>query len=76
MLRFPKGFVFPRHWHDNAEQVVLTAGSMVIAFEGGREQTVRAGGFIYIPAKLVHWGSCPDGCTFYLGIVGPDSYYE
>jgi quercetin dioxygenase-like cupin family protein len=76
MLRFPKGFAFPRHWHDNAEQVVLTAGSMVISFEGGREQTVRAGGFLYIPPKLAHWGTCPDGCTFYLGVVGPDSYYE
>jgi quercetin dioxygenase-like cupin family protein len=76
MLRFPKGFVFPRHWHDNAEQVVVTAGSMVIAFEGGREETVRAGGFMYIPAKLPHWGKCPDGCTFFLGIVGPDSFYE
>lgn len=76
MLRFPKGFVFPRHWHDNAEQVVITSGSMVIVFEGGREETVRAGGFLYIPPKLPHWGRCPDGCTFFLGVVGPDSFYE
>jgi quercetin dioxygenase-like cupin family protein len=76
MLRFPKGFALPKHWHDNAEQVVVTAGSMVISFEGGREETVRAGGFMYIPPKLAHWGTCPDGCTFFLGIVGPDSFYE
>jgi quercetin dioxygenase-like cupin family protein len=76
MVRFPKGFAFPKHWHVNAEQVVITAGYMVITFEGGREQTVRAGGFMYIPPKLAHWGNCPEGCTIYLGIVGPDSYFE
>jgi quercetin dioxygenase-like cupin family protein len=76
MLRFPKGFVFPRHWHDNAENVIVTAGSMVISYDGGREEVVRAGGYLRIPAKVPHWGSCPDGCTFYLGLVGVDSYYD
>ena len=76
MVRFAKGFAFPKHWHVNAEQVVMISGYMLITFEGGSEQRVRAGGFMYLPPKLPHWGSCPEGCTFYLGIVGPDSYFQ
>ena len=76
MVRFAKGFAFPKHWHVNAEQVLIISGYMVITFEGGSEQTVRAGSFMYIPPKLPHWGNCPEGCTLYLGIVGPDSYFE
>ena len=76
MIRFAKGFAFPKHWHVNAEQIFITAGTMHITFEGGREETVRTGGFLYIPPKLAHWGTCPDGCTFYFAIVGPDSYFE
>ena len=76
LMGFPKGFKFERHWHDNPENVVVTEGAMVIAFDGGREQTVRPGGYVRIPAKAAHWGSCPNGCTFYLELVGPDSYYN
>jgi quercetin dioxygenase-like cupin family protein len=76
ILRFPKGFKFARHWHDNAENVVVTEGAMVIIFDDGKEQTVRPGGYVRVPAKAPHSGSCPTGCTFYLSVVGPDSYYE
>ena len=76
LMRFPKGFKFERHWHDNPENLILTEGSMVIVFENGTEQTVRPGGYIRIPANVPHWGSCPDGCTFYLGLTGVDSYYN
>ena len=75
VLRFPKGFTYERHWHDNAENVVVTEGAMVIVFDGVKEQTVRAGGYVRVPAKAPHWGGCPDGCTFYLEVVGPDSFY-
>jgi quercetin dioxygenase-like cupin family protein len=76
LMRFPKGFKFERHWHDNPENLIVTEGAMVIVFDGGQEQTVRPGGYVRIPAKAPHWGRCPDGCTFYLGLVGPDSYYD
>jgi hypothetical protein len=35
---------------------------------------LREGGFLHIPPKHVHWGSCPDGCLFYVGMGGPDSF--
>ena len=76
LMRFPKGFKFDRHWHDNPEIVVVTEGAVLISFDGVPQQTVRQGGYVRIPAKAPHWGSCPDGCTFFLGLVGPDSYYD
>lgn len=75
-LRVPKGFLFPKHWHDNAENLVEISGTLVIASEGGRDEVVLPGGYLRIPAKLVHWGKCLDGCLFYLGVVGADSYHE
>ena len=42
--------------------------------EGGREQTLRPGDYAYIPQTLIHWGSCPEDCVFYLSVDGPDSF--
>ena len=76
MLRFPKGFKYPRHWHDNPEIIIVTEGATEIVFDDGKERVVRAGEYLYIPAKAPHKGSCIRGCTFYLGLVGVDSYYD
>jgi hypothetical protein len=37
---------------------------------------MRPGCYVRIPAKAPHWGSCPDGRTFYLELVGVNSYYD
>jgi quercetin dioxygenase-like cupin family protein len=74
VLRFPKGWVFPKHWHVSAENLVMVRGLVTINSEGGREQTIKPGDYLYIPATLVHWGSCPEDCVFYLAVDGPDSF--
>jgi len=75
-MQFPKGFAFPRHWHDHPENIVVISGSVVISHDDGGEDVISPGGYLRIPAKVAHWGKCPDGCVFYLGLVGADSYYE
>lgn len=67
------GFAFPKHWHISAEHLVVVSGTVVLA-EDGREQNLGAGSYVYIPVRRVHWGSCPEECTFYLKIDGPDSF--
>jgi quercetin dioxygenase-like cupin family protein len=52
----------------------MVRGLVTINSEGGREQTIKAGDYLYIPATLVHWGSCPEDCVFYLAVDGPDSF--
>lgn len=74
VYRFPKGWIFPKHWHSGAEDLVMIRGVLVLGSEGGREQTLRAGDYAYIPRTLVHWGNCPEDCVFYLGVDGPDSF--
>jgi quercetin dioxygenase-like cupin family protein len=78
MLKAKAGFAFPPHWHNNSEYLVMTKGVIVIAAEGGQEQdqTLGVGDFLFIPARRVHWGSCPQECIFYLGVDGPDSYID
>jgi quercetin dioxygenase-like cupin family protein len=74
VYRFPKGWIFPKHWHVSAENLEMVRGSIVLGSEGGREQTLRPGDYAYIPPTLIHWGNCPEDCVFYLSGEGPDSF--
>jgi len=74
VYRFAKGYVFPKHWHVSNENLVMVRGTITINADGGREQTLKAGDYVHIPARLVHWGVCPEDCVFYLGVDGPDSF--
>ena len=74
VFRFSKGWVFPKHWHSAAEDLVMVRGSLVLNSEGGREQTLRPGDYAHIPKTLIHWGNCPEECVFYLAVDGPDSF--
>ena len=46
VYRFPKGWVFPKHWHISAEDLVMVRGTIVLNSEGGREQTLRPGDYV------------------------------
>ena len=78
MVKAKAGFVFPPHWHKSDEHLVMTKGTIKIAAEGGQEQDIllKVGDYLHIPARRVHWGSCPDECIFYLYVDGPDSYFD
>jgi quercetin dioxygenase-like cupin family protein len=74
VYRFTKGYVFPKHWHVSNENLVMVRGLITINAEGSNERTLKAGDYVHIPAKVVHWGVCPEDCVFYLGVDGPDSF--
>jgi quercetin dioxygenase-like cupin family protein len=74
VYRFPKGFVFVKHWHEANENLVMVRGSLNINAEGSSERSMKAGDFVRIPAKVVHWGVCTEDCVFYLAVDGPDSF--
>ena len=78
MLKAKAGFSFPPHWHSSNEHLVMTKGTLKIAAEGGQEQDIilKVGDYLFIPARRVHWGSCPEECVFYLYVDGPDSYID
>jgi len=74
VYRFPKGFVFPKHWHEANENLVMVRGLLTINAEGSSERSMKAVDFARIPARVVHWGVCTEECVFYLGVDGPDSF--
>jgi len=74
VYRFAKGYVFPKHWHVSTENLVMVRGVITLNADGSREQNLKAGDYARIPAKVVHWGVCPEDCVFYLGVDGPDSF--
>ena len=74
VYRMAKGFVFVKHWHISTENLEMVRGTLVLGSERGREQTLRPGDYAYIPQTLVHWGTCPDDCVFYLSVDGSDSF--
>jgi len=78
MIRAKAGFSFPPHWHISDEHLVMTKGTLKIAAEGGQEQDsiLKVGDYLFIPARRVHWGSCPEECVFYLNVNGTDSYID
>lgn len=78
MIKAKGAFVFPPHWHVSDEHLVITKGTVLIAAEGGQEKDIalKVGDYLHIPAKRVHWGSCPEECVFYLYADGPDSYKD
>ena len=74
VYRFPKGFAFPKHWHEANENLVMVRGFLTINAEGSSERSMKAGDFVRIPARVVHWGVCTEECVFYLSVDGPDSF--
>jgi quercetin dioxygenase-like cupin family protein len=55
MRRFilgPGGYT-PRHYHDFEHEVLVTAGEGIV-FGNGREEKIKAGDVLYVPANEVH----------------------
>ena len=58
-LSFPDGYKFPAHWHPNPENVTVLEGELELGMgdkEGGATTGYGAGSFLYIPAKMAHFG--------------------
>ena len=74
VYHLPAGWVFVKHWKTGTEDLVMTKGTVKISAEGQPEKTMKVGDYLHIPPKVVHWGTCPEECEFYLGVTGPDSF--
>lgn len=60
LIRTPKKFEVPRHWHTGNETHTVLAGTWAFECEGKREE-LGPGSFNYIPSKMVHRGWAPEG---------------
>jgi quercetin dioxygenase-like cupin family protein len=68
LVRVPASARFPRLWHSTAEHGVMIQGRFVGLDEAGKEFSVPAGAYWYIPAGAIHGGvRCSDEgpCLFF-----------
>ena len=71
----PAGTGLPAHWHSSAEYTVLLSGRGILTLDGKKHE-VAPGGYLVIPAKMVHQFTCNPGadCLLLTRRGGPTDY--
>lgn len=69
MIRVPKDFHVPRHWHTANETHTVVQGTFIIECEGKRE-TLGQGSWNYVPRKMVHeaWTTPEEGAGLFITV--------
>lgn len=74
-LQFPAGYVFPVHWHPSPENVTVVSGSLLLAMGNAADRTVQRaygpGDYLYIPARMSHYGGAREPTVIQLHGIGP-----
>ena len=73
-LKFPAGYMFPAHYHPNAEHLTVLSGTFLLSMgakEGGALREYMPGDFLYIPAKKPHFGGAKGETVIQLHGIGP-----
>lgn len=71
----PAGTGLPAHWHSYAEYTVLISGRGTVTLDG-KQHEMSPGGYVVIPAKIVHQFACAQGadCLLFTRRAGPTDY--
>jgi len=69
LIRVPKDFHVPMHWHSANETHTLIQGTFVMECEGKRV-ALNAGGFNYMPARMRHeaWTTPAQGALLFITV--------
>lgn len=54
LLKFKPGCSIPWHWHTSNEVLVLASGTGEAQMKGGEPMAMKAGDYLYLPAKGIH----------------------
>jgi quercetin dioxygenase-like cupin family protein len=71
MIRVPKNFHVPQHWHSANETHTVMEGTFVLEAEGKRD-ALKRGGFNYVPKKMPHeaWTTEDEGALLFITVDG------
>jgi quercetin dioxygenase-like cupin family protein len=72
VIRGPGNQHVPRHWHSSNESITVVKGTFVVAHDGSEDKTaLTSGGFLYMPAKMIHeaWTGA-EGATYFIAVDG------
>ncbi len=69
MIKVPKNFHVPRHWHTANETHTILSGTFIMECEGKRAE-LGPGGFNYMPGKMVHqaWTKPDEGALLFITV--------
>jgi quercetin dioxygenase-like cupin family protein len=72
VIRGPGKLHVPRHWHSSNETITVLKGTFVVAHDGSEDKTaLTPGGFVYMPAKMIHEAWTGDeGATYFITVDG------
>ena len=72
VIRGPGNLHVPRHWHSSNESITVLKGTFVVGHDGSEDKTeLKAGGFAYMPAKMIHEAWTGDaGATYFITVDG------
>jgi mannose-6-phosphate isomerase-like protein (cupin superfamily) len=73
MIRTPKNFHVPRHWHTANETHTVVSGTITFEHEGGQREELGPGSFMYMPSKMIHqaWTQPDEGSLLFITVDGP-----
>lgn len=69
MIRVPKDFHVPKHWHSSNETHTVISGTFIMECEGKRE-ALSTGSWNYVPSKIPHeaWTKPNEGALLYITV--------
>ena len=69
LIRVPKNFHVPKHWHSANETHTVIEGTFIMECEGKRA-ALTAGGFNYMPARMHHeaWTTPTQGALLFITV--------
>ncbi len=71
----PDGYVIPAHWHPRAENSTVLRGTVYVAIGEEEDQSklkkYEVGDYLYIPAKLTHYGRAEGETVLQIHGIGP-----
>jgi len=73
MIRTPKNYHAPRHWHTANETHTVISGTFIMEHDGGKREELGPGSFNYMPSKMVHeaWTKPNEGTLVFITVDGP-----
>ena len=72
IIRAPKNFHVPRHWHSANETLTIISGTFTMKHDGSDEKVaLNTGSYSYMPANMVHeaWAG-DEGAMFFITVDG------
>jgi quercetin dioxygenase-like cupin family protein len=72
MIRVPKNFHVPRHWHSANETHTVINGTFILQHGDGPRDELGPGSFNYIPRRMVHqaWTKPDEGAVLFITVDG------